>query len=284
MPDLATIIQNGAANPWFYLPAAILLGALHALELGHSKSLMAAFIVAIRGTVPQAILLGIAAATGHTIIVWGLAAIGLYLGDRMILDRAEPWLLLISGLLIILLALRLIWTVHRAARRRDRHHSRHHGAHDHSHGGHHSAYHHPNHGGHDHTELGDEAHAQAHSRDIEQRFAGRRQISTWEIAWFGFTGGLLPCPAAIAVLLVCLQLKAFTLGIAMVAAFSVGLAITLVLIGIVAAWGAQHAAKRWSGFDALAGRLPYISGAIVMVLGLAIALRGLWEFGLFGTA
>jgi len=285
MPDLATIVQNGAANPWFYRPAAILLGALHALEPGHSKSLMAAFIVAIRGTVPQAILLGISAAVGHTIIVWGLAALGLYLGDRMILDRAEPWLVLISGLLIILLALRLIWTVHRAAARRDRPRSHHHGAHDHGHDHHHGAHNHHHHGGgRDHAELGDDAHAQAHSRDLEKRFAGRQQITTWEIAWFGFTGGLLPCPAAIAVLLVCLQLKAFTLGIAMVAAFSIGLAITLVTIGIAAAWGARHAAKRWTGFETLAGRLPYISGAIVMALGLVITLRGFWELGLFSVA
>ena len=54
MPDIATVIQNGAANPWLYLPFAVLLGALHALEPGHSKSLMAAFIVAIRGTPAQA--------------------------------------------------------------------------------------------------------------------------------------------------------------------------------------------------------------------------------------
>lgn len=96
-----------------------------------------------------------------------------------------------------------------------------------------------------------------------------------DIAWFGFTGGLLPCPAAIAVLLVCLQLKQVTLGIAMVAAFSVGLAITLVGVGLAAAWGTR-ALSRHSSFDTITGRLPYVSAAIVTCVGLAFALRGVW--------
>src|SRR5690348_3802166 len=92
VPDIAAIIQSGASNPWLYLPLAVVLGALHALEPGHSKTMMAGFIVAVRGTPGQATLLGVSAAVGHTIVVWGLALLGLYLGDRMILDRAEPWL------------------------------------------------------------------------------------------------------------------------------------------------------------------------------------------------
>src|SRR5512137_1053131 len=107
MPDLASVIQAGAANPWAYLPVAVLLGALHALEPGHSKSLMAAFIIAVKGTKAQAVVLGLAAALGHTAVVWLIAGIGLWLGDRMILDRAEPWLMLLSGLLILGLAFRI---------------------------------------------------------------------------------------------------------------------------------------------------------------------------------
>ncbi|NJL07870.1 MAG: nickel/cobalt efflux transporter RcnA [Methylacidiphilales bacterium] len=265
MPDLATIIQAGAANPWFYLPAAVLLGALHALEPGHSKSLMAAFIVAIRGTPAQAVLLGISAAIGHTIVVWGLVLVGLSLGDTLILDHAEPWLVLISGLLIMLLAARLLRSIHRDAAHHDHDHDHHH---DHDHRHHHAG----------------DAHAAAHAREIAARFGGRTSVRTWEIAWFGFTGGLLPCPAAIAVLLVCLQIKALTLGVAMVAAFSLGLAITLTTIGLAAAWGTRQAAKGWPGFDRWAGRLPYASGAVVMLLGVFITLRGLWELGVLGSA
>ena len=58
MIDIASVISAGAANPWIYLPAAVLLGAAHGLEPGHAKSMMAAFIVAIRGSKAQAVLLG----------------------------------------------------------------------------------------------------------------------------------------------------------------------------------------------------------------------------------
>ena len=59
MNDFASLLQQG--NAWLFIPSAILLGALHGLEPGHSKTMMAAFIVAIRGTLKQAVLLGLAA-------------------------------------------------------------------------------------------------------------------------------------------------------------------------------------------------------------------------------
>ncbi|WP_439953329.1 HoxN/HupN/NixA family nickel/cobalt transporter, partial [Escherichia coli] len=70
---------------------------------------------------------------------------------------------------------------------------------------------------HGHMNLGDEddAHARAHAEDIRRRFAGR-QVTTGQIVLFGLTGGLIPCPAAITVLLLCIQLKQFSLGFALV--------------------------------------------------------------------
>lgn len=262
VPDITSIIQSGATNPWLYLPVAVLLGALHALEPGHSKTMMAGFIVAVRGTPAQATLLGVSAAIGHTIVVWGLALLGLYLGDKLILERAEPWLVLISGLLIMGLAFRIFWML-----RREHHH--HHGHnHDHDQDRHFLA-----------NDAG--AHAAAHAQEVKERFASRQRVTSAEIVWFGFTGGLLPCPAAIAVLLICLQLKAFTLGIGMVAAFSVGLAITLVGVGIAAAWAHRAASARWGGwFEQWGERLPYVSASLVFAIGLFIAVRGSWELGL----
>ena len=273
MPDIAALLQAGVSTPWLYLPAAVLLGALHALEPGHSKSLMAAFIIAIRGTVGQAVLLGLAAAIGHSVIVWGLAGLGFWLGDALILEKAEPWLVLLSGLMIIALALRLLWSMTRphGGHGHDHHdHDHHDHGHDHDH-----AHDHDHDPAHAHADDEEDAHAAAHAREIEQRFAGRSDVTTGEILWFGFTGGLLPCPSAIAVLLVCLQLKQVTLGFAMVAAFSLGLAITLVAIGVIAAWGAQRASRSWSGFSTWSKRLPYFSGGLVLLLGIAVTLRAI---------
>ena len=108
MPDLAAIIAGNAAHAWIYLPVAVVLGALHALEPGHAKSLMAAYIIAIRGTPSQAVTLAMSAAIGHTIVVWLLAVAALAIGEKYIAERAEPWLTAVSGILIILIAVRML--------------------------------------------------------------------------------------------------------------------------------------------------------------------------------
>ncbi len=76
--------------PRLFIPSAILLGALHGLEPGHSKTMMAAFIVAIRGTVKQAVLLGLAATISHTSVVWLIAFGGMYISQKFTAESAEP--------------------------------------------------------------------------------------------------------------------------------------------------------------------------------------------------
>jgi nickel/cobalt exporter len=118
-----------------------------------------------------------------------------------------------------------------------------------------------------------DAHERAHATEIEKRFVGRTVTNT-QIALFGLTGGLMPCPAAFTIVLVCLQLKRFALGIAMVLAFSVGLACTLVAAGALAAWSLRHAEKRFGGLGSVARKLPYFSSAILAVMGVFIGVEG----------
>ncbi len=92
---------------------------------------------------------------------------------------------------------------------------------------------------------------------------------------FGLTGGLVPCPASLTVLLVCLQLKRFALGSSLVLAFGVGLALTLVTTGAVAAWSVRHASRRWAGFGDLSRKLPYLSATVLTLLGLLHGRAGL---------
>jgi nickel/cobalt exporter len=114
------------------------LGALHALEPGHSKSMMTAFIVAIHGTAAQAVLLALSATVAHTMIVWVLAIMAWQLQDTAVLEKAEPWLLLVGGLLIVILAVRILsrlehpFGAHRHAHDDGSHH--HHAHADHHHG------------------------------------------------------------------------------------------------------------------------------------------------------
>ena len=357
LPDLVSLLQNGVANLWLFIPTAIALGALHGLEPGHSKTMMAAFIVAIRGTVLQAVLLGLAATVSHTAIVWAIALAGLYFGARWNTEATEPYLQLVSAVLIIGIALWMLWRT-RKAQSHDHHHDM--GPHtidtgdgsiaidvfedgvpprwrierlsgptlspaclslqtmrpdgssqtftfaevdglleseqeipepheftatvrlaydNHAHD--YTLQFHE----HDHSDelsgldvgAGNavDAHQREHADDIRKRFANRN-VTTGQIVLFGLTGGLIPCPASLTILLLCLQLKQFTLGATLVLCFSIGLAITMVGVGAAAALSVHHVATRWSAFNAIAQRAPYLSGGLIICVGLYTGYLG-WE-------
>lgn len=265
MESLGAAIELGTASALMLLPTALLLGALHGLEPGHSKTMMAAFIIAARGTIPQAFLLGLSAAFSHVIIVWVLALAALTWGEQISDERSEPWSLLASGVIILLVAawmFRSAWRDARVANDQSdipRSHDHHH---DHSHGHSHRHYHDQ-----------PDAHSRYHARQIEEKFSGR-QVTMGQVVVFGFTGGLLPCAAAVTVLIVCLHLQKFWLGVAMVGAFSLGLALTLVTVGVVAAWGAGQAARQFKGLDRWSRRLPFLSTALVALIGVFMLVSG----------
>jgi len=242
----------------------------------------------------------------------------LYFGGQWDAAQSEPYLQLISAGLIAATAL---WMAYRTwlqglPQAHDHSHGHHQGAigihsghvhghneghdhgdqhghshdhgHDHGHGHGHGAAHSHGHGAaHAHitptsdAEPGMDAHAQAHAREIEQRFASGHATNA-QILVFGLTGGLIPCPASITVLLLCLQLKQVALGATLVLSFSVGLALTMVASGVLAAWSVGQATKRWSGFGHWAAKAPYISTALMLLLALWMAGEG-WH-GLHAVA
>ncbi|MGB8169784.1 MAG: sulfite exporter TauE/SafE family protein [Chthoniobacteraceae bacterium] len=351
MPDFLHALQSGAAHLWLFIPTAILLGALHGMEPGHSKTMMAAFIIAIRGTVAQAVLLGLSAAISHSLIIWLLAALTLHFGSRWNAETLEPYIQLVSAVCVLGLA---VWMFLRTRNdlKAEAAHEHHHHEHGHDESfvldtGHGSvelsvfeegvppvfrlrahagaslpgaeevtletvrpdgprqtfafakkdgflesresipephefdailALGNGDHrrtcraefreGAHHHHEEGAEfqdAHERAHAEEIVQRFGGRA-VTTPQLIVFGITGGLMPCPAAFTVLIVCLQLKRATLGFAMVGAFSFGLALTMVGAGVLAALSVRHAEKRFAGFGAAMRRAPYVSCALLLIL------------------
>ncbi|NVL95127.1 nickel/cobalt efflux protein RcnA [Escherichia coli] len=275
MTEFTTLLQQG--NAWFFIPSAILLGALHGLEPGHSKTMMAAFIIAIKGTIKQAVMLGLAATISHTAVVWLIAFGGMVISKRFTAQSAEPWLQLISAVIIISTAFWMFWRTWRGERNwlenmygHDHHHHDHEHHQDHDHDHDHEHHHHHEHG--DNEEYQD-AHARAHANDIKRRFDGR-EVTNWQILLFGLTGGLIPCPAAITVLLICIQLKALTLGATLVVSFIIGLALTLVTVGVGAAISVQQVAKRWSGFNTLAKRAPYFSSLLIGLVGVYMGVHG----------
>ena len=99
-------------------------------------------------------------------------------------------------------------------------------------------------------------------------------MTTWQIILFGLTGGLMPCPAAITVLLICMQLREIALGAVLVLCFSIGLAITLVTVGVVASLSLRAAEKRSSWLSTIAARAPYFSGMLIVLVGLYTIWHG----------
>jgi nickel/cobalt exporter len=264
MPSFAELIQQSSAHAWLFIPSAILLGALHGLEPGHSKTMIASFIVAIRGTVTDAVLLGLAATVSHTVVVWAIAIGGMVLWRGADAGAFEPYFQLLSAAIIIAIALWMLWRTWQdqqraAAAARNHDHRDHAHPHDHDHNVATGGY--------------QDAHELSHANDIRSKFAGRN-VTTWQIVVFGLTGGLIPCPAAITVLLLCLQLRELALGFTLVLCFSIGLALTLVSVGAAAAWSVRHATRRWSWFDTVARRAPYVSSLLILAVGLYVGLHG----------
>ena len=243
--DLISLIQDGSTSFLYLAAIGLVLGSLHGLEPGHSKTMMAAFIVAVRGTPIQAVLLGVSAALSHSIVVWVMAVLALTWGDELIGEKLEPYFIAGSGAIVMAVGLFMLWrTVGRVRARRVHHRHR-----------------------------DDDAHIRAHARDIETRFAGGGASAPQTIG-FGLVGGLIPCPAAITVLLLCLGIGQFWLGVGMVASFSVGLALTLVAVGMVAVFGLRYASKRLPGADRLFASAPYVSGVLILLVGTYMTYSG----------
>src|SRR5215469_3669051 len=105
---LTELLQPPGSGSWLLLPSALALGVLHGLEPGHSKTMMTAFIIAVRGTVAQAVLLGLAATVSHTSVVWIVALIGMHFGSWYNGAVAEPYFQMASAALIIAIALWMV--------------------------------------------------------------------------------------------------------------------------------------------------------------------------------
>lgn len=290
--DLTGMIEAGSANPVLLFVFALALGALHGLEPGHSKTMMAAYIIAVHGTVRQAVLLGVSAAFSHSIIVWVLAMLALFWGNELIGEELEPWFMMVSGLLVLGIAAWMFWQQTRSRRGHHHHHDHHHDhGHGHAYGHHHHHAHshdHDHHDDHSHHHAQNaiagldnahmDAHARAHAEEIRQRLASGR-TGTWQTILFGLSGGLIPCPAAITVFILCLHLGKVALGVTLVSAFSIGLAATLVAVGVIAAVGLRAVSARTSRFDGIMAAAPWLSAALIAVIGLLILWSGYSHLG-----
>jgi ABC-type nickel/cobalt efflux system permease component RcnA len=221
-------------------------GAAHALTPGHGKAMVAAYLVGTRGTPRHAFMLGGTVTLAHTAGVFALGFVTLGLSAFIVPERLYPWLTLVSGLLVVLVGASVL-----RQRLRGRGHAHHHHDHDHDHG--HEHHHHDHDHGHHHDHDG---------------------LTSKGILGVGIAAGLLPCPSALVVLLSAIALHRVGLGLALIVAFSLGLAATITAIGLVAVF-ARRTFSRLSLDGPLARALPAASAALILAVGVVITARAL---------
>lgn len=224
----------------FSLLVAIVLGGLHALSPGHGKAVMAGYLVGTQGSRRHALVLGLTITVTHTAGVFALGLVTLYAANIVTPERLYPWLTLFSGVLILVIGATLILTRIRTA------------LHGH---------------GHDH--------GQGHVHG-----PGKTGLTRGNVVILGITGGLIPCPTALVVLLSALSLHRVAFGMVLILAYSVGLATVLSGIGIAMASSTalvSHLRPTFSlrGIGRAASLIPVASAAVVAVVGVALTVQAL---------
>jgi nickel/cobalt transporter (NicO) family protein len=291
---LIGLVKTTQFSPLFLVGAFLLsiaLGALHALTPGHGKTLVAAYLVGSHGRTRDAVFLGSVVTITHTGSVLLLGLITLIASRYILPTLITPWLEIISGLFIVIFGINLLirrgrdlfaWFASerekKYARRRYSVQALNTGTEKkplvaplHSHGpGVHS--HHHDDPSHDHL-----AHEHSHHTHAHQHFIPADQVTWKSLLTLGISGGLVPCPDAIAILLVAVTVNKIPFGMLLIVAFSFGLALVLIAIGIAMVQGLRILARnelvnRFSLYS------PVASAVVVLGLGIGLTITSLNSF------
>jgi ABC-type nickel/cobalt efflux system permease component RcnA len=241
------------------LLVAVFWGAVHALGPGHGKAIVGAYLIGTRGTPRHAVYLGLITTVTHTIGVIALGLVTLALSEFIVPDDLYPWMNLASAVLVVAIGLTVLrsrirdWLRPRGAG----------AAHDHHHGHDHG---HENADGHDHDHGHDHRHDHGHHHAPPSGGGWRGLLAV------GISGGLLPCPTALVVLLAAISLHRVGYGLVLIVAFSLGLAATITGIGLLAI-SARHVARRFSFDGRLVRVLPAVSALVILAFGVAMTVR-----------
>jgi ABC-type nickel/cobalt efflux system permease component RcnA len=263
------------------LVVAFVWGAMHALTPGHGKTIVAAYLVGSRGTLRHALLLGLTTTITHTAGVFILGFLTLFASRFVLPEQLYPWLGVLSGLLLVWIGLSLFRGRLRGLMGRHPVMAHHH-PHDHDHPLLHSHERDPYHP-HHHDGFGDHTHSHLPPGADNARVTWRGLLA------LGVSGGLIPCPSALIVMLSAIALQRIGFGLALILAFSLGLAGVLTAIGVVwvqaRQWFEYMPAKRYffrgrSGVGRLLQLLPAASASFITIVGVGITLQALAQTGL----
>ena len=278
-------LDNQSSAPYILLVVliAILLGSMHALSPGHGKTVVAAYLVGTQGLPIHAVALGLIVSITHTGTVFTLGLLALIAAQNLVLLEIFPVLELLSGLLILILGLILVinrWRYFQSQKHKQKKEDS------------------------DikvkRVQNGKQAilinqpireEGPSHSHDPKKfGVIPKRRFDTDEanaIQWrsliaLGISSGLIPCPNAIAILLISVAVNQILFGLSMIAAFSLGMALTLIVIGLLIMQG-KRLFQRLQWFDQVAKYAPLMSAIILVGIGSVLTLTAAPNF-LDGTS
>src|SRR6202167_2268662 len=263
---------------------AAVLGGFHALEPGHGKTLVAAYLVGSRGKARHAVLLGAIVTASHTISVYALGLITLYASQWILPERLYPWLGIGSGLMVAGLGLTLFIRRYLATESHagDGHVHDHGRSHRHNWYGAHvdevSAHSHSDLIEHDHDHG--KGHDHYHGGEHEMPRADR-ELSLSGLFALGITGGIVPCPAALVVLLGALAFHRVAFVLFLIVGFSAGLAAVLISLGLAMVYAGRFISRFGAQGPFTQRWLPLASSAVNTVIGVTLTLQSLVSVGVF---
>ncbi len=242
---------------------AFLLGAIHALSPGHGKALVGAYLVGTRGRPTDAVTLGLVVTASHVSSVLLLGVASLAASRYFVPEKMFPYIEMASALLLMGLGLWMLktrWPGSHSGEANSSHTHQHPHSHTHTHPGHHEHHHPPPSPGKNVAAAGD--------------------VRWKEMLSLGISGGMVPCPSALAILLIAIALQKIAFGICIIIAFSLGLASVLVAVGLLLVWtrsflGPAGRERAWLAW------LPVASSVVVFLVGLFMFGRALLMQGTF---
>ncbi len=234
------------------LAIAMALGMGHAFAPGHGKTVMAAYLIGEQGTSWHAVILGIVVTITHTWSVILLGLVTLYFEDMITETQVNFWTGVLSGAIIVGIGALLF---------RQRYH---------------------------------QLLASAQGKPGDWRFYHGHEHATDEsailtlkpgeapsyrnILWLGISGGVVPCPAALIVLLLALKVGRLSYGLALIFAFSLGLAAVLVVIGLLVVRASRLLQRQKLTDHPILRLLPLGSAALITLLGAWVVVWTLLQF------
>ncbi len=232
------------------------LGALHALSPGHGKTIVGAYLVGSKGTPKHALFLGLVVTITHTLGVFALGLITLFASNYILPDRLMPFLSFVSGLLVFFIGISLFkerlfsalgW---KAA------------SHGHSHS-------HDNGENHSHDRL-----THSHGGSTHTHMPPK-DISLKSLLGLGISGGLLPCPSALVLMLSAISLGRVGYGLVLTLVFSLGLAATLTTVGLVFLFVGKAFGNSSLSQNRIFKAMPAISSLVIACVGAVICYKSI---------